>query len=412
MADLRLMPSRMLALCGGVAIDAVLDHEHVLAGALADVALVVEQDRLLVAGLDRLDLGQHGVEVLPAGLGVRDQRVRRDAAPGGDLRPHAVLLALVAEVGAPLPDGDHRLDVVLQRVEAHRPRAAEDQRADVAALEAVAADQLMGGLAQLLLRVREVHVVEPGRALEPVQMVVVAEDRGAALGLVGADALEHAGAVVEGVREHVHLGVLPGDEFAVHPDDFGVGHRASLRGSERPQMADIKRKMRFFARLVLPVAVIVTVLSYARLPGGAPARGPARDERRRQSRSRTRTTAAPSSTSATSAPATPAAARSRSPTPAAPPATSSSPRPTSSTLRARSGGQLSGAVQLAVLDQTNGNAVVYSGPLSGLGERALVRLGPGQSRSYYFAMTLPDGGARRQRLPRLRPDDALPLGPR
>src|SRR4029079_9642878 len=52
---------------------AVLDHETVLAGPLADVALVVEEDRLLVAGLDRLDLREHGVEVLARRLRMRDE---------------------------------------------------------------------------------------------------------------------------------------------------------------------------------------------------------------------------------------------------------------------------------------------------------------------------------------------------
>ncbi len=36
--------------------------------------------------------------------------------------------------------------------------------------------------------------------------------------LVGAHALEHAQAVVECVRQHVHLGVAPGHHLAIHPD--------------------------------------------------------------------------------------------------------------------------------------------------------------------------------------------------
>ena len=157
-------------------------------------------------------------------------------------------------------------------------------------------------------------------------------------------------------------------------------------------MADIKHKMRFFARLILPVAVIVTVLSYADSPaeprpearlamsGGGVSLwnshngsaifnvgnlGPGDSSGGQVSLSNTGT--ASGDLKLTQADLV------------------DSPGPY--------GGQLSGVVQLAVLDQTNGNAVVYSGPLQNLGERALVRLGPGQSRSYYFAMTLPDGGA-------------------
>jgi hypothetical protein len=56
MTDLRLMPSRMPAVADGV---------DVLAGALAHVAVVVEEDGLLVTGLVALDLRQDRVEVLP-----------------------------------------------------------------------------------------------------------------------------------------------------------------------------------------------------------------------------------------------------------------------------------------------------------------------------------------------------------
>ena len=68
---------------------AVADDEDVLARALAHVADVVEQDRLLVPGLLALDLGQDAVEVLPGRLRVRDQGVAADAPPRGDLRANA-----------------------------------------------------------------------------------------------------------------------------------------------------------------------------------------------------------------------------------------------------------------------------------------------------------------------------------
>ena len=106
MIDLRLMPSRMPAVCGGVRMTAVAHDEDVLAGALAHEAAAVEQDRLLVAGLDGLDLGQDAVEVLPGGLGVRDQRVRGDAPPARHLGADAARGRVRAEVGAPRPHGD------------------------------------------------------------------------------------------------------------------------------------------------------------------------------------------------------------------------------------------------------------------------------------------------------------------
>ena len=213
----------------------VLDHEHVLAGALADVALVVEQNPLLVARLERLDLRQHGVEVLPRGLRVGNQRVGGDAPVGRHPSAHALALALLAEVGAPLPHRDHGLDGVVERVEAHRPVAPPDERPDVAALERVAGDQLVRDLAQLLLLEGQLHVVELGRRLEAVQVILVAEDRRTALGLIGPDALEDARPVMHRVREYVYLRVLPGDELSVQPDEVSGVHVLLLEiGEYRP----------------------------------------------------------------------------------------------------------------------------------------------------------------------------------
>ena len=63
-------------------------------------------------------------------------------------------------------------------------------------------------------------------------MLGVAEHRGTELGVVAAHALEHSRAVVQAVRQDVDLGVLPGDEFSVHPDEVGGVHVhcAPLRG--------------------------------------------------------------------------------------------------------------------------------------------------------------------------------------
>jgi hypothetical protein len=59
--------------------------------------------------------------------------------------------------------------------------------------------------------------------------ILVAEDRGTlGLGVVAADALEDAGAVVQAVREHVDLRVLPRDELAVHPNEVRCVHACSF----------------------------------------------------------------------------------------------------------------------------------------------------------------------------------------
>ena len=119
----------------------------------------------------------------------------------------------------------------LERVDAELAVAAEGQRPDVTGLEAVGRDHLVRGLAQLLDAVRQLHEVDLAGALEAPQVVHQPEDGRAAIGRVGANALEDAGAVVHRVAQHVHLGVRPGHELAVHPDLLGLLHATLSRGA-------------------------------------------------------------------------------------------------------------------------------------------------------------------------------------
>ena len=65
-------------------------------------------------------------------------------------------------------------------------------------------------------------------AVEPVHVLAEAEDRGAAVvALVAADALEDRETIVERVREHVHLRLVPGDQPAVEPDALALLHPVS-----------------------------------------------------------------------------------------------------------------------------------------------------------------------------------------
>src|SRR5665647_1566246 len=179
----------------------VAHREDVLARALGHVTVLVEHDRLVVPTACDLHLGA-------------------DAAPD----------ALLAEVGAPRPHGDDRIHGRVHREDAHLPVPAEDQRADVAGLQAVGADHLVRGAHEFLEAVRHRHVVELRRALETPQMLAEAEHGRPFDGLVAADAFEDARAVVERVREDVDLGLAPGHKRAVHPDllHLSYGHRSSL----------------------------------------------------------------------------------------------------------------------------------------------------------------------------------------
>ena len=110
--------------------------------------------------------------------------------------------------------------------------AVERERADVALGQAVAADQLVRGGADLVDRVRQLHVEQLGRVVEPLQVLLEPEDGRAVRGLVAADALEDTRAVVEPVHADVDLRVGPVDELAVHPDRLCLAHQASPLGPE------------------------------------------------------------------------------------------------------------------------------------------------------------------------------------
>ncbi len=49
-------------------------------------------------------------------------------------------------------------------------------------------------------------------------MLFKTEDGAARVGLVGTNAFEDAHAVMQGMSEHVDLGVAPGHELTIHPD--------------------------------------------------------------------------------------------------------------------------------------------------------------------------------------------------
>ena len=137
----RVMPGRHEAVVGGVYERAVAHDEDVLARPVGQETLLVEQDRLVVARVHGLHLRELRVEVLAARLGGGGQRVRADAAPRGGHHAHAVLERLLAEVGAPGPDGDDHVDRAGERVDAELAVAAERERPHVAGVEAVDPDR-------------------------------------------------------------------------------------------------------------------------------------------------------------------------------------------------------------------------------------------------------------------------------
>src|SRR3989442_2810486 len=207
--------------------------EDVLSARLGDVAVDVEEERLVVARVARLARGEDRVHVVAGRLRLGEQRVRMEAREGARLDPDAVLHPLVTQVGAPRPggDGDARRGA---RREPHLAVAHEDDGAEVALAEPVGAHRLEAGVDQALARVRHRQLEDVRRAVATVDGLVQAEDRRAAVvALVAADALEDPEPVVQRVGEHVDLGGLPGHELAVEPDALGLLHREQVTRSRR-----------------------------------------------------------------------------------------------------------------------------------------------------------------------------------
>src|SRR5262249_27281014 len=85
---------------------AALHDEDVLAAPLAEVAVGIEEDRLVIAAELGLALGEDRAGVLAHDLALRERDVDVVPREARDLGANALLERLVAEVGAPLPRHD------------------------------------------------------------------------------------------------------------------------------------------------------------------------------------------------------------------------------------------------------------------------------------------------------------------
>jgi hypothetical protein len=125
------------------------------------------------------------------------------------------------------------MDRVVLRRDAHHLRAAPGDRAHVGVLKPVLGEDQALGRIDLGDRIRNLEIEQLGRAPQPLGMLGALED----LAAIGALALEHAGAVMKPVREHMDLGVPPRHEGAVVPDptvalvEGDDGHAALLVAS-------------------------------------------------------------------------------------------------------------------------------------------------------------------------------------
>jgi hypothetical protein len=119
---------------------AVFDEKEVLAAPLRELAVHRQHDALGHAVFVGVHLHQRGIEVVAGGFGGGRVRIGRRALPRGDFHVHALRDSLFAQVRAPFPDGDKGVDLVFERVYAHRPHAAKDHRAQIAGRQSAVFD--------------------------------------------------------------------------------------------------------------------------------------------------------------------------------------------------------------------------------------------------------------------------------
>src|SRR5262249_4182387 len=97
---------------------AVAHDEYVLTRALGDAAIGIQQERLVKSALNRVLHGGTCVEVLPEPLGCGGPHSRVDFSPGRDGNPHPFFQRFFAQVLAPGPGENHRLNRAISWMQA------------------------------------------------------------------------------------------------------------------------------------------------------------------------------------------------------------------------------------------------------------------------------------------------------
>jgi hypothetical protein len=132
----------------------------------------------------------------------------------GDIETNAFQLFRRIEVAAPLPDGDGDMDAAGLRRNTHLLAAAPGNRADIGVGKALALEHLVACRFQLFDRVGNLEIQHARRLVKALIVFGQLEDASA----IGALALEYGARIMQPMRQHVKLGLLPGHEFTVEPD--------------------------------------------------------------------------------------------------------------------------------------------------------------------------------------------------
>ncbi len=119
-----------------------------------------------------------------------------------------------------MPGGDHHVHLQVIGAQAHALGTEKRHGTQVAFMQAVFPHHQLLGFVQLIFAVGQVHPHDMGGTEQPVGVLLQAKNTGAPVAaFVGAHALEHAHAIVQGVGQYVNPGIPPGHQFAIQPNN-------------------------------------------------------------------------------------------------------------------------------------------------------------------------------------------------
>ena len=192
--------------------------EHVVAGALGHLALVVEHQGLDAAGPQTLELRHDVVQVVER-LDPGRERRRLHPLGGGGHDLQALLVELAGIEADRVGDHDHLRVRRPVGVQTEGARAAGDHEADVAVGELVGGERVVHRFGHGGLREGDLEADRAGARPQAVEVGVEPEHGSG----VAAEAFEHAIAVEQTVVEHAYASLVLGHEAVVHEDDAGHG---------------------------------------------------------------------------------------------------------------------------------------------------------------------------------------------
>ncbi len=136
--------------------------------------------------------------------------------------------ALVPQVGPPDPTDNGHLYGAALGVEPHDPFPQKHQGPDVGLLLPVEPQDFAAGRLDVVLFEGNLDHHDVAGIEQALNMLLQAKNgRAPIVTLVSPNAFKDSQAVVQGVGQDVDLGLLPGNEFAVEPDEFGLFHHQS-----------------------------------------------------------------------------------------------------------------------------------------------------------------------------------------